>query len=45
MGFGTYLIKDTETFFKALINGYRHFDTATFYANEQFIGEAIERGI
>ena len=41
LGFGTYLIKDSDTFYRALKNGYTHFDTATFYANEEFIGEAL----
>ena len=44
LGFGTYLIKDADTFYRALKNGYTHFDTATFYANEEFIGEALQRG-
>ena len=29
----------------ALKNGYTHFDTATIYGNEEFIGEAIARAI
>ena len=45
LGFGTSGIKSTEPFYSALKVGYRHFDTATKYANEQFIGEALTRGI
>lgn len=45
LGFGTFLIKDSETFYLALKNGYTHFDTATCYSNEEFIGEAITKGI
>jgi diketogulonate reductase-like aldo/keto reductase len=45
LGFGTFLMKDADAFYRALKNGYTHFDTATIYGNEQFIGEAIERGI
>jgi len=44
MGFGTFLIKDAETFLRALKNGYRHFDTATFYGNEEFVGEGLKQG-
>lgn len=45
LGFGTYSINETEPFYRALKNGYRHFDTATFYKNEEFIGEALSKGI
>lgn len=34
LGFGTYLINDTQTIVNAIQNGYKHFDTATFYGNE-----------
>jgi diketogulonate reductase-like aldo/keto reductase len=34
LGFGTFLIKDADAFYRALKNGYTHFDTATIYANE-----------
>ena len=45
LGFGTWLIKD-ETECKnavraALDTGYRHFDTAQIYENEQFVGQAL----
>ena len=45
LGFGTSGIKSTEPFYSALNVGYRHFDTATRYENEQYIGEALKRGI
>jgi diketogulonate reductase-like aldo/keto reductase len=41
VGFGTAGIKDVHTFETAIKLGYRHLDTATFYKNEEFIGEAI----
>lgn len=44
IGFGTY--KSTELYGqsvieKALLNGYRHLDTATLYQNEKLIGHAV----
>ena len=45
LGFGTACIQTTEPFYTALKVGYRHFDTATRYENEQYIGEALTRGI
>ena len=45
MGFGTWQIKDADVFYRALKNGYRNFDTATVYGNEEMLGEALERGI
>lgn len=42
MGFGTAKIEEVEPFVNAIKNGYRHIDTASFYKNEQFIGEAIQ---
>jgi diketogulonate reductase-like aldo/keto reductase len=45
LGFGTWLIKDKtecKNAIKAAIEvGYRHFDTAQIYENEQFVGEAL----
>lgn len=41
VGLGTYPIKEVHVFEQAINIGYRHFDTASFYDNEQFIGEAI----
>ncbi len=43
MGFGTYGIKTTDPFITAFKIGYRHIDTASYYDNEELIGEAIER--
>lgn len=45
-GLGVFLMKDKDEFMKA-INwaieaGYRHFDTAAFYGNEQWLGEALK---
>lgn len=45
LGFGTSSIVDPESFYTAIKVGYRHFDTATKYKNEEFIGEALERSI
>ena len=45
IGLGTLEIKNSETIYTALKNGYRHFDTATRYGNEEFVGEALKRGI
>ena len=41
MGFGTNPIKDPQVFLSAMEVGYRHFDTAGCYENEEFLGEAI----
>jgi diketogulonate reductase-like aldo/keto reductase len=47
VGFGTYMITDGEQLDKALTTaikvGYRHFDTATAYMNEQHIGATLEK--
>lgn len=46
IGFGTYksvLGDDTSVISAAIEAGYRHFDTAAFYENEENIGEAIKR--
>ena len=45
MGFGTSSITDPSSFITAVKVGFRHFDTATRYQNEQFIGEAITKCI
>lgn len=47
LGFGTYKIKSDEeieeTILTALQVGYRHFDTAAIYGNEEGIGKAIKK--
>ena len=50
LGFGTWLIKEESqcknAIKTALEIGYRHFDTAQIYENEQYVGAAIsESGI
>jgi diketogulonate reductase-like aldo/keto reductase len=46
IGFGLWQIKDKldciESVHDALEAGYRHFDTAQIYGNEQYLGEALE---
>lgn len=45
-GLGVFLMKDKDQFMKAIkwaINaGYRHFDTAAFYGNEGWLGQALK---
>ena len=47
IGYGTYLVKDPleceNCIIEALKCGYRHIDTASFYANEEYIGKAIKK--
>jgi len=45
LGLGTYPVKDAEVFERAITLGYRHIDTAWFYQNETFVGEAIKNCI
>jgi len=45
MGFGCYLIDDANSFVTALKNGYRHFDIASFYDNEELLGEGLAKGM
>ncbi len=50
LGFGTWMIKEEaecKNAIKAAIDaGYRHFDTAQIYENEQFVGQALaESGV
>ncbi len=45
VGYGTYLAtkeKGTEAIAQAIEVGYRYFDTASFYMNEEQVGEAIK---
>jgi len=46
VGFGLYMIPEAETeeaVLQALEIGYRHLDSASFYANEAAVGKALER--
>ena len=46
IGFGTYLSKDGEEVYQAVLSaleaGYRHIDTAAYYGNEASIGRAVK---
>ncbi len=46
IGLGVFLMKDKDEFMKAIKwaidAGYRHFDTAAYYGNEQWLGEALK---
>ncbi len=47
LGYGTYKVEDgnqaVESVKTALATGYRHIDTASFYGNEESIGEAVRQ--
>lgn len=46
MGFGTYIPGDVSKHAlieKAIANGYRYFDTASFYETERILGEAVSK--
>jgi len=45
IGLGTGSIKNPDIFVQAIKLGYRHFDTASIYENEEFLGEAIKQAI
>ena len=45
VGFGTAQIFDSEPILRAIRNGYRHIDTASYYKNEEHVGEAIRLAI
>ena len=45
MGFGTSLITDVRVIESAIRVGYRHLDTASFYENEEVVGQAIANSI
>jgi len=45
LGLGTGSIESADIFEQAIKVGYRHFDTASLYENEEFLGEAIQRAI
>jgi len=41
LGLGTSSVKNANIFEQAINVGYRHFDTASYYDNEEILGEAI----
>ena len=49
LGFGTYKIEDDATALnsvrEAIKSGYRHIDTASFYKNEENVGNGINEGL
>ena len=45
MGFGTSRITEVDKIESAIKAGYRHLDTASFYGNEDVVGEALSRCI
>mmetsp|Transcript_41531 Transcript_41531/g.54678 ORF Transcript_41531/g.54678 Transcript_41531/m.54678 type:complete len:138 (+) Transcript_41531:70-483(+) len=46
VGLGTYSLTDVQTIYDSIVTGgYRMFDCATMYKNEELVGEAIERAI
>ena len=42
IAFGTYEVNDRDVFVTAMEHGYRYFDTASFYQNEEALGDAIK---
>jgi alcohol dehydrogenase (NADP+) len=49
LGFGTWMLNDptncTEAVAQAVVAGYRHFDGATAYTNQQCYGKGLKEGI
>lgn len=45
VGFGTYKISSPESVRLALDQGYRHFDCATVYDNQELVGEGLKQFI
>ena len=44
VGLGTYGMKEVDQYYQAIVEvGYRHIDTASFYQNEEVIGEALKK--
>lgn len=42
VGYGTFSYKDANIIVNAIENGYRHLDSASYYKNEEVVGEAIK---
>ena len=45
IAFGTYEVNDPEVFVTAMQHGYRYFDTASFYGNEEALGEGVRLAV
>lgn len=45
VAFGTYEVSDPEVFVTAVKAGYRYFDTASFYGNEETLGEGLRQAM
>ncbi len=45
LGFGCYQVSDEEPFYMALKHGFRHFDSAVFYRNEEKLAKQLLRGM
>ncbi|CAI9113276.1 OLC1v1013849C1 [Oldenlandia corymbosa var. corymbosa] len=51
IGFGCAILpplpleEEVRIFIQAMENGYRHFDSASFYGSEEALGEAIAKGL
>lgn len=44
VGFGVYLVDDPDLIYEAVVNeGYRQIDTASFYKNEELVGQALNK--
>ncbi|MBQ8693215.1 MAG: aldo/keto reductase, partial [Synergistaceae bacterium] len=43
VGFGTYKVDEQEIILNAIKSGYRYFDTASYYYNENILAEAISQ--
>ena len=49
LGLGTWMLNDpkngSEAVAQAIVNGYRHFDCATAYQNQEIVGKGIAEGL